>query len=208
MNAGLPAALSRWSCWRPCPEPGLATTVAGNRPSSQSSDDRCARTGNRTTTCLTINVGAMIEARKASVWKNRYDIIADGRRLATWDGSSWKAGGTVELDGRHYEVRANMWGSTYAMVDEDGTRIASADHVGRKNWTVEADGRTFEFRRASWWRQEEELHSEGLQVGSVKRNSMWRGDAVADLPGLPLSVEVFVLAVALTKWDSEAASAG
>jgi hypothetical protein len=150
----------------------------------------------------------MIEARKPSVWKNRYDIIADGRRLATWDGSSWRAGGTVELDGRRYEVRANMWGSKYAMVDEDSTRIASADHVGRKNWTVEADGRTYEFRSASWWRQEEELHSEGRRVGSVKRKSIWRGDAVADLLGLPLSVEVFVLAVALTKWDSEAATAG
>jgi hypothetical protein len=39
-------------------------------------------------------------------------------------------------------------------------------------------------------------------VGSVKRKSIWRGDAVADLPGLPPSVEVFVLAVVLTKWES------
>jgi hypothetical protein len=151
---------------------------------------------------LTTNVSAMIEARKASFWKSRYDFIADGRQLATWDGSSWKSGGTVELDGRHYEVRANMWGSTYGMVDEYGSRIASADHVGRKNWTVEADGRTYEFRRASPWREEEELRSEGRRVGSVKRKSIWRGDAVADLPGLPPSVEVFVLAVVLTKWDS------
>jgi hypothetical protein len=75
--------------------------------------------------------------------------------------------------------------------------------VGRKSWTVEADGRTYEFRRASWWRQEEELHSGGLPVGSVRRKSIWRGDAVADLPGLPLPVEVFVLAVVLTKWDAE-----
>jgi hypothetical protein len=149
----------------------------------------------------------MIEARKTSVWKNRYDIIADGRRLATWEGSSWKSGGALELDGRHYEVRADMWGSKYGMVAEDGTRIASADRVGRKNWTVEADGRTYEFRRASMWRHDEELHSEGRRLGSVKRTSIWRGNAVADLPGLPLSVEVFVIAVVLTKWDSEAASA-
>jgi hypothetical protein len=88
----------------------------------------------------------------------------------------------------------------------NGTRIASADRVGRKNWTVEADGRTYEFRRASLWRQEEELHSEGPSVGSVRRKSIWRGDAVADFPGLPLSVQVFVLAVALTKWDSDAAA--
>jgi len=153
------------------------------------------------------NLGAMLEAKKVSIWKNRYDIIADGRRLATWDGSSWKAGGTVELDGRRYEVRANMWGSKYGMVDEDGIRIASADRVGRKNWTVEADGRIYEFRRTSPWRQEEELHSEGRRVGSVKRKSIWRGSAVADLPGLPLSVAAFVLAVVLTKWDSDAAAA-
>jgi len=81
----------------------------------------------------------MLEAKKASVWKNCYHIIADGRRLATWDGSSWKAGGTVELDGRRYEVRANMWGNKYGMVDDGGMPIASADRVGRKNWTVEAE---------------------------------------------------------------------
>jgi hypothetical protein len=153
------------------------------------------------------NVGLMIEARKASVWKNRYDIMADGRRLATWDGSSWKAGGTVELDGRRYEVRANLWGSKYGMANEDGARIASADRVGRKKWTVEADGRTYEFRRASVWRSEEELYSGGRSVGTVRRKSIWRGDAVADLPGLPLPVQVFVLVVVLTNWDSNAAVA-
>jgi len=94
-----------------------------------------------------------------------------------------------------------------AMVNQYGSRIASANHVGRTNWTVEADGRTYEFRRASVWRQEEELHSRGRSVGSVRRTSLWRGDAVADLPGLPLSVQVFVLAVVLTKWDSDAAVA-
>lgn len=100
-----------------------------------------------------------------------------------------------------------MWGSKYGMVDEDGRRVASADRVGRKNWTVEADGRTYEFHRASLWRSEEELHFEGRRVGSVKRKSIWRGDAVADLPGLSLPVGVFVVAVVLTMWDSAAVTA-
>jgi hypothetical protein len=73
--------------------------------------------------------------------------------------------------------------------------------------SVEADGRTYEFRRASMWRQEEELHSEGLRVGSVKRTSLWRGDVVAELPGLPLPVQIFVLAVVLTMWDAQSAAA-
>jgi hypothetical protein len=142
----------------------------------------------------------MLEAKRAGAWKRSYDIIADGRRLATWDTSSWTAGGTVELDGRRYEVRANMWGEKHGMVDEFGTPIASAARVGRKNWTVEAGSRTYEFRRASW-RLDQELHLEGRCVGSVKRISTWRGGAVADLPGLPLPVEVFVLVVVLTMWD-------
>jgi hypothetical protein len=45
-------------------------------------------------------------------------------------------------------------------------------------------------------------------VGSVRRKSMWRIGAVTDLPGLTTPVEVFVLAVVLTMWDSAAATGG
>ncbi|MDX6366615.1 MAG: hypothetical protein QOK30_1691 [Nocardioidaceae bacterium] len=38
---------------------------------------------------------------------------------------------------------------------------------------------------------------------------MWRTDDVADLPGLPLPVQIFVLAVVLTVWnESNASTAG
>jgi hypothetical protein len=42
-------------------------------------------------------------------------------------------------------------------------------------------------------------------VGSVKRNNAWHGDAVADLPGMPQPIGLFVLPVVLTKWDSDSA---
>ena len=148
----------------------------------------------------------MLEARKASFWRNRYEISADGEVLLTWEGSSWRHGGTFELAGQQYSVRGNMWGSRYGMVDQFGTRVASADRVGRKNWTVEAGGRAYTFHRRSIFRQEEQLHSEGQRLGTVKRSNRWRSDAVADLPGLPLPVQVFVLAVAITMWDSAAAA--
>jgi hypothetical protein len=151
----------------------------------------------------------MLEARKTSVWRDRYAISADGRQLAVWDGSLWTAGGTFELDGRRYEVRGNVWGSKYGMVGEDGEPIATANRVGRKSWTVEAAGQTYDFRRASLWREEQELLSGGRRVGSVRRASIWRGGAVADLPGLPLPVQVFAVAVVLTMWTRSAAgSAG
>jgi hypothetical protein len=148
----------------------------------------------------------VLHAKKISFWKNRYEITTDGQVLATWEGSVWKTGGTFDLDGRRYEIRGNMWGSKYGIVTEDGTAVASADRVGRKRWTVEAAGRIYEFQRASLWRHEEILHSEGRAVGSVKRTSIWRSDAIADLPGLPIPVQIFVLAVVLTRWDQQAAA--
>jgi len=143
----------------------------------------------------------MLEARKVSVWKDRYAISADGRQVAVWDGSLWTAGGRFELDGRRYEVRSNLWGSSYGMVGQYGAPVAVANRVGRKRWTVEATGRTYDFQRASLWREEQELRYAGQRLGSVRRTSIWRGDAVADLPGVPLPVQIFVLAVVLTMWD-------
>ena len=35
---------------------------------------------------------------------------------------------------------------------------------------------------------------------------MWRSDIEADLPGLPVPVQIFTLAVVLTRWNSEDAA--
>jgi len=42
----------------------------------------------------------------------------------------------------------------------------------------------------------------------VRRTGVWRGDAAADLPGLPRVVEVFAIAMSLTRWESDAAATG
>lgn len=148
----------------------------------------------------------MLLATKTSIWSNSYDIAADGHQVARWNGSFWKTGGTFELEGQRYFVSGNMWGSKYGMARENGAPLATADHVGRKRWTVEADGRAYQFQRASMWRHEQELHSGGQRVGSVKRTSVWRSDVVAELPGLPQPVQIFVLVVVLTMWDRADAS--
>ena len=149
----------------------------------------------------------MLHAKKIGFWRNRYEITDDGQVLAIWEPSVWRTGGTFELDGRRYEIRGNLWGSKYGMVSADGSAVAAADRVGRKRWTVDAGGQILEFQRASIWRQEQLLMSDGRQIGSVKRTSMWRGDASADLPGLPVPVQLFVLAVVLTMWEQQSASA-
>lgn len=46
-------------------------------------------------------LGGMLEARKVGLWRNRYEIVADGQPLAMWDGRVWRSGGTFDLAGRN-----------------------------------------------------------------------------------------------------------
>lgn len=148
----------------------------------------------------------MLEANRVSLWRNRYTLTADGQPVAVWDGRSWRPGGTFDLAGRHYEVKANGWGTRFELIDAGGP-VATANRVGRKHWTVEAGGRTYTFERRSMWRSEEVLVEGGQPAGSIRRLSAWRSDAVADLPDLPLPLQVFVFVVVLTNWDAQAAAA-
>ena len=147
----------------------------------------------------------MIEARRVSVWNGRYDVIADGRHVATWVRAGSTTGGTLQWDGRRYQVRASMMGGTAGMYAPGGRQVATAHDVGRRLWTIQADGATYEVRRAPPWRPEDTLHVQGQRVGSVKRTNILRGDAAANLPGMPLPVQLFALALVLTIWDATAA---
>ena len=82
----------------------------------------------------------MLEARRVSLLSGRYELVADGRPFALWDGRVRGSGGVFDLEGRRY------------------------------------------------------------QVGGLK------GGAVADLPGRPLPLQVFVVVVVVTTWNAAAAS--
>ena len=141
------------------------------------------------------------------MWRGRFQLLSDGRPVAVWDSAMWRTGGAFEVEGHRFEVRSNTWGTRYRMVDEHGTAVAVADKVGRKHWSVEADGRAYEFRRASIWRSEQELLADGRRVGSVRRTSAWTGAVAADLPGLPLPVQIFVVGVQIAQWQAQQAAA-
>ena len=84
----------------------------------------------------------MLEARRVSLWRSRYELVADGRPLATWDGRVWRNGGSFDLAGRHYEVTSNVFGTRFELTDQVGMPVATAQRVGRRRWTVEAGGRS------------------------------------------------------------------
>jgi hypothetical protein len=149
----------------------------------------------------------MLTAEKTGFWARRYQLTADGQPVAMWDPSWWRTGGTFEVDGRRYQVRANAWGSKFTMRDETDSEVARVERAGRKHWTVVAGGRTYDFRRSSVWGNRQELLVEGVAAGSLRRTSAWSGSIEADLPGVPLPVQIFVVGVQIALWQAAQAAA-
>ncbi|GAA4604652.1 hypothetical protein BJY16_005092 [Actinoplanes octamycinicus] len=148
----------------------------------------------------------MLTARKTSTWTARYEFAVDGHPVTTWDSSWWRTGGTFTIDGRQYQVRANGWGTKYRMIDQAGREVALVERAGRKYWSVQASGRVYEFRRASFFGNRQELLVGGMPAGSLRRTSAWSGNIEADLPGLPLPLQIFVVGVQIAIWQAQVAA--
>jgi hypothetical protein len=146
----------------------------------------------------------VLRASRMGLLSTRYEITRDGTTLCTWKPSAFFGGGSFLLDGRRYDVARGGWSwRRYRLLDEAGGLVAMADAVGRAEWRLETGGVTYEFERQSLIRHEHVLIQDGTTAGSVRRIGTWRGEAEADLPGLPLAVQVFVLVSLLAVWDEE-----
>lgn len=149
----------------------------------------------------------MLTAEKMGMWRGRYQIAADGRPIAVWDSSWWRNGGDFDIDGHRFQVRSNTWGTKYHLLDEANNEIAQVERAGRKHWTVQTAGRTYEFRRASMFGHHQELLADGVKKGSLRRTSAWSGTVEADLPGMPLPIQIFVVGVQIAIWRAREAAA-
>jgi hypothetical protein len=65
-------------------------------------------------------------------------------------------------------------------------------------------GQTHHFSRRSLWSEDHLLHTDAGVAGLVRRTNFWGTEIAADLPGLPLPVQVFVLATLITLWNAQA----
>ena len=146
----------------------------------------------------------MLRASRVGLLSTRYEIRDDEVVLCVWKPSAFFGGGAFVLDGRCFEVTRGGWtGRRYRLLDESREPVAVADGVGRIGWTLETGGTTHEFERTSLLRNEHVLLSGDQTAGTVRRTSGWFGEAEADLPGLPLPVQVFVLVSLLSVWDED-----
>jgi hypothetical protein len=160
----------------------------------------------------------MLVAMRLDGWPRQYAILADARPLTILAPQiAWRGGATFTLPYDHPKLRA-----AYILIPTDSgfelllhrrpvLVLATAKRTGwgrRKRWRVTVDGETYDLRRA-WFRSGRHLFAGSRKVGSVRRfNSrggrQWprrRRDALAELPGLDLPLQVFVMTLALTSWD-------
>jgi hypothetical protein len=149
----------------------------------------------------------MLIAERMGMFRGRYRLVADGREVAVWDPAWWRTGGDFEIDGSRFQVRSNGWGTKFRMLDPAGDEVAVVEGAGRRHWTARAAGRTYEFRRASFWGNRQELLVGGVKTGSIRRTSGWTGAVEADLPNMPLAIQIFVVGVQIAKWRAQQAAA-
>ncbi len=144
-----------------------------------------------------------------SSFRPRWEVREEGVPLLVLEKKGWRSGVEYTLDGTPYEVRSTWTGGRYTLASGDA-EIAHADRIGRKHWSVTTPEGEFHFRRRSIWKADQEWVSApdaSEALGGIHRTGTWRGDAQADLPGMPTPLAVFVLAVVLLMWEQAAAAA-
>ena len=148
----------------------------------------------------------MLTAERTGFWGTKYNVAEEGTPVTVWDTNTWASGGKFVLAGQAFHVRAGTWGTRFTLLDDRGAVVAEAERVGRKNWTLQSGGRTYTFRRPSIWRGDQHLVDGERTVGVVRMTSSWTGSLSADLPGLPLALQIFVLGMMIAQYQSAAAA--
>ena len=129
-----------------------------------------------------------------------YDILADDQ-VVTHVATKWLRGGTFILADGAYAISDDGWGTAFTVTDPSGTQLATASDPSRRAWTVTTGSQTYAFDRRSRWRQHMDLVAGGQAIGYIRRPNL-NAEATADLPTMPLTMQVFALALALLVWDS------
>jgi hypothetical protein len=148
----------------------------------------------------------MLHATRTKLLAQEYELTQDGRALTTFSLKRGRIGTRFELDGAGYRVRSHRFSGAYELLDDDGSVVAATDRVNRR-WSLHASGRAWHFRRTAMAGREFSMLGErGERSGSVRRTGVGASGAAADLPGVELNLQVFVLIVVLLRWRRKRAA--
>jgi hypothetical protein len=144
-------------------------------------------------------LAGMLRVKQVGFLAPDYDVFSNDESLTLYETSMWRAGGTFTLDAVVYEARCNLMASWWDLTTGDKL-VARAGSLLRAQWTIQADGHSYRFQRAGLFRREFEYLRDDAVVGFIRRPSMWNNDIEADLPGLPLVLQVFLVGVCVVAW--------
>jgi len=154
----------------------------------------------------------MLEAKPTGWWSSTFVVLDDGVPVTKLKLKLWREGGGFELDGMRYTLRREGVAGDFLVEDEQGMVLARADKPSafRNRFVLTHPGGILRLEPTSWTgRAYRVLGADTLQVGELRRRSMWRQVVEADLPAdLPRPVRVFILLLVLLliRRDDAAAS--
>ncbi|WP_369200531.1 hypothetical protein [Streptomyces sp. PU-14G] len=149
----------------------------------------------------------MLHAKRIHLPSQEYELIEDGRALTTFSLHGGRIGARFTLHGVDYHVRIHRFSGVYELLDADGSVVATTDRV-RRSWNMTCSERIVPFRRtAAADREYTMLGDDGEPAGTIRRTGHVRSEATADLPGLELLLQVFVLVAVLLRRRRKRAAA-
>jgi hypothetical protein len=148
----------------------------------------------------------MLQAKRTKLPAQEYELTQDGRALTAFSLKRGRIGARFDLDGAGYRIRSHRFSGVYELLDDDGSVVAATDRVSRR-WSLHVSGRAWHFRRTAMAGREFSMIGErGERSGSVRRTGVGNSGAAADLPGVELNLQIFVLIVVLLRWRRKRAA--
>ncbi|NEV85188.1 hypothetical protein GUR47_00540 [Streptomyces tendae] len=149
----------------------------------------------------------MLHAKRIPLPSQEYELSEDGQALTTFSLRRGRIGARFTLHGADYHVRTHRFSGVYELLDGGGTVVASTDRV-RRSWNMTCSERVVPFRRTAVAdREYTMLGDDGEPAGAIRRTGHVRSEVTADLPGLELVLQVFVLVVVLLRRRRKRAAA-
>ncbi len=131
---------------------------------------------------------------------------SDDEEVARLSRSLWSDTGEFEIRGTCVKLSRTGVMKDVFVLESDGSTLAEVKQgkaISSKLSLIH-DGEDYELRRRNWYSKALLLESQGSEVGHIEPRGFFSRAAIGDLPKRwPLQLQVFVLWIALVRWDRE-----
>ena len=152
----------------------------------------------------------MLTVRPLGAFKNGFDLLDQiDRPAGGFRGSAWREHGEVTVGPERLSFRRHG-GRRFTLEGPTGiVATATKPSVWSGRWEITVGDRTYGLARRSWMSRAYEVRGRGQALGEVRPTSAFSGRAAVELPAeLPVTAQVFLIAVVLTLWRRDEAAAG